>query len=163
MARFAAWLALVIGACTPAQSPAARGVGKVMAVGGVVGLAASAAASGVAETRELVTGFSVISAVGIITYAVGELSDPPKGRAPETEQHKLRRWARILTGRASGAAREGNCPRVRRLERRVNLYDREVHDFVFMRDPEIVRCLEGEAAPPAPAPVPTPAVAPAPD
>ena len=23
----------------------------------------------------------------------------------------------------------------------MNLYDREVHDFVFMRDPAIVRCL----------------------
>jgi hypothetical protein len=54
---------------------------------------------------------------------------------------------------------------VRRLEKRVHLYDREVHDFVFMRDPEIVRCLE----PPSPAPAPDPStpagelVAPTPD
>jgi hypothetical protein len=40
---------------------------------------------------------------------------------------------------------------VRRLEKRVNLYNRDVHDFVFMRDPEILKCFE---AAPEPAPEP---------
>ncbi len=48
-----------------------------------------------------------------------------------------------------------------RLERRVNVYDREVHDFVFMRDPAIVKCLEG--APAAPPPAASTAAVPAPD
>lgn len=141
MARIAVCVALALAACTPTQSPTARRTGMVMSLGGVAGLTASAAATGVADTKDLVVGFSVISGVGIITYAVGELSDPPKGPRRETEPQKLRRWARILTERAAGAARENKCPRVRRLERRVNLYDREVHDFVFMKDPEIMKCI----------------------
>lgn len=112
----------------------------VMSLAGVVGLIASASASAVADTHDLVLGFSALSAIGIGTYAVADLSDPPKGVPPETEDQKLRRWARILTSRAEGAARDGNCGRVRRLEKRVHLYDREVHDFVFMRDPEIMKC-----------------------
>jgi hypothetical protein len=98
---------------------------------------------------------SVTSAFGITLFAVGDLTDPMRGPAPETEAQKLRRWAKILTERAGGAAREGRCPRVRRLERRVNLYNREIHDFVFMKDPEIVKCLEAPPAEVAPAPPPT--------
>jgi hypothetical protein len=30
---------------------------------------------------------------------------------------------------------------VRKWEPRVRVYDANVHDFVFMRDPEILRCL----------------------
>ena len=84
-----------------------------------------------------------MSAVGIIGYAIGELGDPTfGGPPPETIAQRNRRWAKILTERAAGAAREGKCARVRRLEIRVHIYDPEIHDFVFMRDPEIARCLE---------------------
>ena len=119
-----------------------------MSLVGVIGLIGSAAATSFADTHDLVVGFSAMSGIGICTYAVGELSDPPKGAPPETETQKLRRWARTLTERAGGAAREGKCARVRRLEKRVHLYDPEVHDFVFMRDPEIQKCYAGAPTPP---------------
>lgn len=139
----------------------------VASVAGVLGLMASAAVQGYTDnTDDMLTAFSIMSGGGIVVFAMGELSLPPKGARQETETEKLRRWARILTTRASGAAREGRCPRVRRLEKRVNVYDREVHDFVFMRDAAIVKCLgiapqvDPDAADPgadAPTPVlPTP-------
>ncbi|TMQ09426.1 MAG: hypothetical protein E6J91_30325 [Deltaproteobacteria bacterium] len=87
-------------------------------------------------------GFSVVSGAGIVSYAVGELEDPAlTSGPPETIEQRNRRWAKILTQRAAGAAREGNCDRVRRIEVRVRTYDPEIHDFVFLRDPEIARCL----------------------
>jgi hypothetical protein len=128
------------GACTPAQAPTARKVGKVMAIAGVAGLIAAATTSTIFDhTQELVFGFSVISATGIGMYAAGELSAPDE--PAETMPQRHHRWARILTERAAGAARDGRCPRVRRLESRVRGYDREIHDFVFMRDPEILKCM----------------------
>ena len=55
-----------------------------------------------------------------------------------------------MTERAYGYARDGRCHRVRHIEPRVRIYDREFHDFVFMKDPAIVKCLD------LPAPEPTP-------
>jgi hypothetical protein len=134
--------------CRHAATPAVRRGGQIAAIGGVVGLMGSAVAARYTPAgNEMIIGFSVISGAGIVTYALAELSDPELEPAQETETQKLRRWAKILTERAAGAARENRCPRVRRLERRVQLYDPEVHDFVFMRDPEIVRCLDGSIAP----------------
>ena len=135
----------------------ARRVGKVGSIGGVVGLIASAFASRLIDQGdELLVGFSVISALGIVTYAVGELSQPPQVvYKVETLTERHHRWAKILTERAMGAARDGRCARVRRLEARVARYDPAVHDLVFMRDSEILRCLEAPAgAPPAPAATP---------
>lgn len=140
MVRLVVCLTLAATACRPAHAPTARRTGMVMSLVGVVGLIASAAATSVADTHDLVVAFSATSGLGVATYAVGELSDPPRGIPPETEDQKLNRWARTLTERAGGAAREGKCARVRRLEQRVRLYDPEVHDFVFMRDPEIQKC-----------------------
>ncbi|MDB4961516.1 MAG: hypothetical protein JWP01_1515 [Myxococcales bacterium] len=167
----------VTTACAGSTTPAkARRFGMVTSIAGVVGMMGTALVQ--PEGSEPMVGFSLMSAGGVITFALAELSDPPKGPRPETEDEKLRRWAKILTQRAAGAAREGRCTRVRRLEKRVHLYNREVHDFVFMRDPAIVRCLDGMpaalppedetvAAPrafelPAPAPAPLPASAPEP-
>ncbi|MGE0867831.1 MAG: hypothetical protein AB7P03_04690 [Kofleriaceae bacterium] len=150
MVRLALVAVLVVAACRPAHVPIARRTSQVMAIGGVVGLVGVAIATRHRDVPdELLYGFSAISALGIIGYAIIELNYPPAGSAPETEAQKHRRWAKILTERAAGAAREGKCPRVRRLERRVRRYDPEVHDFVLMRDPEIVRCLEQRVAPPA--------------
>ena len=139
-------IAIASTACMPSHAPAARRVGMVTSVAGVLGLMASAAFQGYTDTDDMLTAFSIMSGGGIVVFAMGELSLPPRGARQETETEKLRRWARILTTRASGAAREGRCPRVRRLEKRVNVYDREVHDFVFMRDPEILKCLEATQA-----------------
>lgn len=154
------WLLLgvMIGACTPAQAPAARKVGEVLSVGGVAGLTGSVAAMHLTDVHELVYGFSAISAAGIITFALGELMAPPPGPRRETIPERNRRWARILTERAQGAARDGRCPRVRRLEVKVAGYDSEVHDLVFMRDPEILKCLSplNDAAAPASTPVSAP-------
>ncbi|HVK83638.1 MAG TPA: hypothetical protein VM513_06000 [Kofleriaceae bacterium] len=157
MVRVVVCLALAVTGCRPSHAPTARRAGIAMSLVGVVGLIASAAATSFADTHELVVGFSAMSGIGICTYAVGELSDPPKGVPPETEEQKLHRWARILTERAGGAAREGKCARVRRLEKRVHVYDPEVHDFVFMRDPEIQKCYA------APAGIPASTAEPAPD
>jgi hypothetical protein len=153
MRRLAAGLAcLALVACTARQAPKARRVGQVAAIAGVVGLMATVLASPKIDGEDdLIRGFSLLSAAGIGTFAAGDLSAAPSGPAPETAAQKHRRWAKILTERASGAARDGRCPRVLRLERRVHTYDREVHDFVFMRDPAIVKCLDGVPAAPAPA------------
>ena len=151
MVRIALCLVVAVGACTPAQAPTARKVGKVLALAGVTSLIAASATSAYFDhTRELVIGLSVISGTGIGLFAAGELAAPAGPRETLPERHH--RWARILTERAAGAAREGRCPRVRRLETRVRGYDREIHDFVFMRDPEILRCMtiEGDAAAPPP-------------
>lgn len=163
MRRAVALLAcLALAACTARQAPTARRVGQVAAIAGVVGLMATVLVSPKIDGEDdLIRGFSVMSAGGIATFAAGDLSAPPSGPPPETEAEKHRRWAKILTERASGAARDGRCPRVHRLERRVNAYDREVHDFVFMRDPEILRCFGG--ASPAPVPGAETAAAPAAD
>ncbi|MBL9016502.1 MAG: hypothetical protein JNL83_20100 [Myxococcales bacterium] len=140
---------VVAAACTSTTAPKARFAGTLLSVSGVVGLIGGAATQSYHDghTAEIMAGFSIMSGVGIGLYAAGELLDPLPGPRPETVPEKHRRWAKILTERAGGAAREGNCRRVRRLERRVHVYNRDVHDFVFMRDPEIVKCLEG--APPA--------------
>ncbi len=116
----------------------------VASIAGVIGLMGTAVVQGyTTRTDALLSGFSVVSGGGILLFAAGELSLPEKGPRRETESEKFSRWARILTERAAGAAREGRCPRVRRLEKRVNVYDREVHDFVFMRDAAILKCLGG--------------------
>jgi len=150
MARIALCLLLMIGACTPAQAPVARKIGKVMSIGGVLGLIVTSATPRLTSyTSDLMLGFSVVSAVGIGMYAAGELSEPSSVRQ-ETLPQRYHRWAKILTERAAGAARDGRCPRVRRLEIRVRTYDAEVHDFVFMRDPEILKCLSEPVQAPAP-------------
>lgn len=141
LAAALASLAVSFAACLPAHAPATRRVGMVASVAGVLGLMATAAVQSYARSDELLTAFSVMSGGGIVVFALGELGLPPKGPRPETETERLRRWARILTERASGAAREGRCPRVRRLEKQVNLYDPTIHDFVFMRDSAILNCL----------------------
>lgn len=141
MLRFALCLVISLGACTPAQAPKARKAGEAMAIGGVVGLIATSAVARYTSgsTREILIGFSVLSAAGIVTFAAGDLSTPASRHETLPERHH--RWAKILTERASGAARDGRCPRVRRLEVRVRTYDPEIHDFVFMRDPEILKCM----------------------
>jgi hypothetical protein len=148
--RWVVWFVFATG-CTHAQAPRARLAGEVAALGGVAGIIAGALATSVtSHAKQIVLGFSILSGVGIATYAVGELTDPALANPPaETLAERDHRWAKILTERAAGAAREGNCARVRRLELRVRDYDPEVHDFVLLRDPEILRCLQSPDAPPA--------------
>lgn len=135
-----ACLVAVVAACTPAQAPVARKVGMVMSLGGATGMIGTAATNSLTDhTRDLMYGFSTINIVGMAMFAAGELAVP--AAIQETIPERNHRWAKILTERAAGAARDGRCPRVRRLEVKVRGYDREVHDFVFMRDPEIVKCL----------------------
>jgi hypothetical protein len=164
-ARWVACLTLAAAACTRAQAPRLRLASEIAALGGIAGVIASAAATAATEDAEpFVAGFSVVSAAGIITYAVSVLSDA--GPPAETVEQRHRRWAKILTERAAGAAREGKCPRVRRLQARVRQYDPEVHDFVFLRDPEILRCLQSPLEEPSPdqtSPEQPPPLPPSPD
>ena len=163
MVRIALCLLLATPACTRAQAPHARHVGEAMSLGGVAGLIVTAVTTHftTSSTKELLVGFSVLSGVGIVTYAIGDLSVPSSTRETLTERNH--RWAKILTERASGAARMGQCKRVRHIEARVRHYDSELHDFVFMRDPEIVKCLTELTEQPQPPPEsPAPDV-PAPD
>jgi hypothetical protein len=142
MTRLALCLVLLVSACTPAQAPIARRVGMVMSVGGVVGIVGSAFATRYTERADAgLLGFSIVSAAGILLYAAGDLSQPETVYKQESLPQRHHRWAKILTEHAAGAARSGNCARVRKFEPRVRVYDAEVHDFVFMRDPEILRCL----------------------
>ena len=123
----------------------------VMAIGGVATIIAAAAVSPYTErAHDLMIAGSLISAAGILTYAAHDLSAPDVVYEYETRAAKHARWARILTEHAAGAARNGNCARVRKFEPRVRVYDATYHDVVFMRDPEILRCL---AAPTEPAEV----------
>jgi hypothetical protein len=153
-------LTLAFAGCTHAQAPKARLAGEILAITGVAGLVVGALTSKYSGDHlgEIMGTASVTSALGITLFAVGDLTDPMRGPKPETEAQKHRRWAKILTERAGGAAREGRCPRVRRLEKRVNLYNREIHDFVFMKDPEILKCFE--APPPHQEPEPAAAEVP---
>ena len=170
-AAAAAGAAAGTAGCTPAQAPAMRTSGKVMAIGGVAGIVGAAFATNLTDKAgEMLVGFEVVSAIGVLSYAYAELTWPRVQYREETPAERHHRWAKILTERASGAAREGRCARVRRLEARVQKYDREIHDFVLMKDPEIVKCLwaptatppvPGPALAPAPPPPPAPAVAPA--
>lgn len=136
-------LALVaVGACTPAQAPIARKVGQYLAIGGTAALTITATLEGYTDAaHDLMLGSVVASAAGIILYAYVELSQPEVTYKQEPIPVRNRRWAKILSERASGAARENRCGRVRRLERRIFQYDRDTHDFVLMADPEVVRCL----------------------
>jgi hypothetical protein len=157
VALVAASIALVAGACTPAQAPVARKIGKVMALGGVTGLLVGAATTYFIgdSTRPVLVGFSVVTTVGIATYAAGELTGPSLHEESIPERNQ--RWARILTERAHGYARDGRCSRVRHIETRVRVYDRVLHEGVFMRDPAIQKCMANEP-PPAPKLVEPPAV-----
>ena|SRR5688572_9347528 len=157
MARGALFILLVATtACAPARSKTAGRIGMGMAIGGVAGIVASAAAAPYTEhSREMMIGASAVSAAGILVYASHELSGPEIIYKQETREQRHSRWARILTEHAAGAARDGNCARVRKFEPRVRVYDANYHDFVFMRDPEILRCLEPAAAEPPPEPAPS--------
>lgn len=138
--------AVVPLACTAKQAPVARTVGKVMSVGGVLGLVGGALGARYTDHgQEVLVGFSIVSGIGIVTFAAGDLSQPEIVYRQETLPQRHHRWAKILTERAAGAARDGRCARVRRLEARVQRYDPAVHDLIFMRDPEILRCLDQPA------------------
>ena len=141
-------LLVALAACTPAQVPLGKTITEAMAIGGVVGLVGVGLGAHATATdlTPLGEGFAAISALGIIGWAILDLQFDT-GPAPETIAQRNTRWAKILTQRASGAARENrerakNCARVKRLEVRVRAYDPEIHDFVLMRDAEIVRCLQ---------------------
>jgi hypothetical protein len=150
-------LALAVAGCTPEQAPAMRTSGKVMSLGGVAGIVGAAFATNLTDkANEMMIGFEVISAVGILTYAYAELTWPRVHHVQETPEQRHHRWARILTERAAGAARESRCARVRRLEVRVQKYDRVIHDVVFMKDPEILKCLGAPESPVEAPPAETP-------
>jgi hypothetical protein len=141
MVRIALLVTLATG-CTSSTAPKARAIGKVVSLGGVIGVIGSSALTSVSDDApEVMAGFALVTVVGMLAFAAGELTVPHEIGPSETIPERNHRWARILTERAAGAARDGRCPRVRRLEVKVRGYDREVHDFVFMRDPEILKCL----------------------
>ena len=150
MARYVVVL-MLLASCQPARSKTAGRVGMTMAIGGVAAIIASAAAGPyTSHSDEMMIGAEALSAAGILLYAAHELSGPEIVYKQETPTQRHSRWARVLTEHAAGAARNGNCARVRKFEPRVRVYDVNVHDFVFMRDPEILRCL----TPDVPGPVP---------
>jgi hypothetical protein len=154
VARLALVLGLVaIVGCAPARSKVAGRTGMIMAIGGVATIITAAAVSGRTKySDELMLGGSALSAGGILLYTAHEMSGPEIVYTRESPERKHARWARILTEHAAGAARNGNCARVRKFEPRVRVYDSNYHDFVFMRDPEILRCLTPsptEVLPPA--------------
>jgi hypothetical protein len=150
---------LACSGCTPATAPRGRTVGKVMSVGGVVGLIGAAVLSRATDSPHgagpFIGGFALVTGVGIGIYAVAELSEPGREGA-ETIPERNRRWAQMITEHAAGAAREGRCARVRKLEPRVRVYNRDIHDFVFMRDPEIQKCLAQQVDPLQYTPPPSP-------
>jgi len=162
--RHAVLLAVVASlGCAPARSTTVGRAGMIMAITGVATIIGSAASAPyTSHSGELMIGGEALSAAGIMLYAAHELSGPEIVYKQETSTQRHSRWARILTEHAAGAARSGNCARVRKFEPRVRVYDANYHDFVFMRDPEILRCLTPEpASMPAETPAETPAATPA--
>lgn len=146
--RRAALLVTMVMGCTHAQAPHARRIGAAMSVTGVGGLIGASLTNNLTDhTGEILAVSSVVSLVGMLVFAGGDLAQPTE--QGETLSQRNHRWARILSERASGAARDGRCPRVRRLAVRIRGYDREVHDFVLMRDPEVIKCLTVPEATPA--------------
>lgn len=117
-----------------------------MAIAGVATIIAAAVVP-TEYDRDLMAGGSVLSAAGLLASAAHQMSGPEIVYVEEPELVKLARWAKILTERAAGAARSGNCVAARKFEPRVRVYDPNYHDFVFMRDPEILRCLGHAPAP----------------
>lgn len=136
-------LGLLCAGCSAAQHPGVGRAGMVMAITGVAGIVASATiGQKTSQGDEMMIGAEALSAAGIVLFASHEMSGPEIVYKQESLEHKHTRWARVLTEHAVGAARDGNCARVRKWEPRVRVYDVNVHDLVFMRDPEILRCLE---------------------
>jgi len=146
-------LALVLGfvaavGCAPARPKLVGRTSMIMALAGVATIITAAAISGRSKyADELMVGGSAISAAGIVLYAAHEMSGTETVYVQESTERKHARWARILTDHAAGAARSGNCAPVRKFEPRVRVYDANYHDFVFMRDPEILRCLSPSSEP----------------
>jgi hypothetical protein len=143
--RVAVVLALLspLAACAPARSTAVGRTGMVMAIAGVATIITATLVSD--HDAELMVSGSALSAGGILLAAAHQMSTPEIVYVEEPEPRKLSRWARILTEHAAGAARTGNCAGVRKFEPRVRVYDLRYHDLVFMRDPEILRCLSIES------------------
>jgi hypothetical protein len=142
MSRAWSLVLVAVSACTPAQAPVARKVGQYLAIGGTAALTISATLEGYTDAaQDFMFGSAAASAIGILLYAYVELAQPEVTYLKEPLPVRNRRWAKILSERASGAARENRCGRVRRLERRIFQYDRDTHDFILMADPEVVRCL----------------------
>lgn len=137
--RLAAVFVLFV-ACAPVRSTAVGRTGMAMAVVGVATIITSAVITS-EHDRELMVGGSALSAGGLLISAAHQMSTPEIVYVPEPDPIRLTRWARILTEKAAGAARDGNCVPVRKFEPRVRVYDANYHDLVFMRDPEILRCL----------------------
>jgi hypothetical protein len=157
MARVAL-LVLLLASCQAARAKSIGHVGMAMAITGVAGIITVAAAGRyTGHADEMMIGAEAVSAAGILLYAAHELSGPEIVYKQESPAARHTRWAHILTEHAAGAARTGNCAPVRKFEPRVRVYDANVHDFVFMRDPEILRCL----APAVPEPASLPFAAPA--
>jgi hypothetical protein len=69
--------ALALTACSPATAPKARLAGEIMSLGGVAGIVAGASLTGVSShAKDGVYVFSVVTLIGMITYAIGDLSGP---------------------------------------------------------------------------------------
>jgi hypothetical protein len=141
--RSALALAVVVatGSCTHAQAPKARLAGEVMAIAGVVGMIAAGviAKTSSYDSTWMSEGSAVVSIFGIATFATGDLTGGPDDGAPSWPVRH--RWAKVWIERAQVAARGGNCERVQSIEPRVFRLDPQAHDIVFMRDPDVLKCL----------------------
>ncbi len=141
----------LLASCTHAQSSFAKRAGEVMAIGGVGGLVASIAGNRASGTdlTPLANFFAVTSAVGIVVYAITELSETGvETETSEQAQRREHRWARTWLERAQIAARLHKCERVRSIEVKIQLLDAELHDVVLMQDPDVLRCLSEAPAEP---------------
>lgn len=135
---------VLLASCTHAQSSFAKRAGEVMSIGGVAGLVASIAGNRASGTdlTPLANFFAVTSAVGIVVYAITELSEPEAGvETADQAQRREHRWARTWLERAQIAARLHKCDRVRSIEVKIQLLDAQLHDVVLMQDPDVLRCL----------------------
>jgi len=147
-------LLTVLASCTHAQSSFAMNAGEAMALGGVAGIVGSIAAQPLtsSDLRPVTDVFCVTSAVGIVMYAIVELSQPEfqerGGESPEQALRREHRWARTWTERAQIAARLKKCERVRLIEPKVLRLDPELHDLVLMQDPDVLACLQSAGSAP---------------
>jgi len=151
---------MAIAGCTHAQSSLARHVGEALSIGSVAGIVGSIAIDGTtsADLKPLTTMFEVTSGIGIVMYAIAELSQPEfqdrEVESPAAAARRQHRWARTWSERARAAARLGDCERVRTIEPRILRLDPELHDLVLMQDADVLKCLQREREAPTSADTP---------
>jgi hypothetical protein len=89
----------------------------------------------------ITAGFGAVAIGSAIVYGVAHSNAPPEPAAPPPAPPDHRAEAWHLTQLAQGAARNGDCNRVRELGAQILILDAGFYETVFARDAAVARCL----------------------